>query len=186
MSKPYRLIILDRDGVINHDSDDYIKSAGEWQPIAGSLAAIHQLCQAGFLVAVASNQAGVARGIFTQQALEDIHAKMQHLLASVGSHLADVRYCLEGPDSNSPRRKPNPGMLLESMEKLQCMAAETLFVGDSYTDFQAAERAACDFVLVKTGKGQRTLAKHSELETTVAVYEDLATLSSHLIEDLKS
>lgn len=178
--KSYRLFILDRDGVINHDSDAYIKSANEWQPIAGSLEAIARLKAAQRLVAVASNQAGIARGKFTEADLAAMHQKMTSLTETAGGQFDHVTYCTDGPDSGSPRRKPEPGMLLEILAALEVLPEETLFIGDSYSDYRAAERAGCDFALVRTGKGERTLAAHNELCHSVPVYDSLA----HLVSDM--
>ncbi len=172
--KSWQLVILDRDGVINYDSDDYIKSPQEWTAIPGSLAAVKRLCTLGLQVAVASNQAGIARGIFQQSDLEAIHQKMLNAVEQAGGQFTTVQYCTDGPNSHSPRRKPNPGMLLEIMDTLAISAKNTLFIGDSYTDFQAAQRAKCAFALVKTGKGQQTLADHPELCQQVPIYADLA------------
>lgn len=181
MPQPWQLIILDRDGVINYDSDDYIKSPQEWIPIPGSLNAIGHLCSANLKVAIASNQAGIARGLFEQADLDAIHQKMVKEVEQAGGWFTEIQYCTDGPNSNSPRRKPNPGMLLEIMSTISIPAKHTLFIGDSYTDFQAAQRANCDFALVLTSKGQHTLNQHPELCQNIPTYSDLAECVEKLI-----
>jgi D-glycero-D-manno-heptose 1,7-bisphosphate phosphatase len=166
------LIILDRDGVINEDSDEYIKSSEEWIPIPGSLAAIAKLNQAGYKVAVASNQSGLARGYFTQKDLEDMHAKMQQELAKLGGHVDAIFYCPHHPDDNCDCRKPKPGLLLQIAKKLNTNLENAVFIGDTLSDFQCAKNAGCHFILVKTGKGMRTLAKNPDLKE-VPVFENL-------------
>lgn len=172
-SFPYQLVILDRDGVINHDSDDYIKSPEEWHAIDGSLAAIAKLNQLGVKVAVASNQSGLARGYFDLVTLEQIHQKLNAELKAYNGHIDYLTYCSDHPDQPTERRKPNPGMLFEISEVLSIDLKKALFIGDSYSDYVAAQKAGCDFVLVKTGKGKRTLAKHSEISDTIAVFDSL-------------
>jgi len=148
----YKLIILDRDGVINFDSKEYIKSPAEWTAIPGSLQAIAKLNQAGFLVAIASNQSGIARGLFTEQTLREIHKTMTTALAKVGGHLDAISYCPHHPDDNCACRKPKPKMLQDLMQQFHVTPAETLFIGDRDTDEQAAQAAGCDVILVTTEK----------------------------------
>lgn len=177
-----KLVILDRDGVINQDSDGYIKSAQEWLPISGSIEAIAQLSQAGVLVAVATNQSGIYRGLFQEADLQAMHAKMQCLVDDANGHIAMIAYCPDGPDSGSPRRKPAPGMLLEVAEALAVPLSETVFVGDSYSDYGAAQAAGCAFILVRSGKGERTLTQHPELLDHVAVFDNLQQVAQSLLE----
>lgn len=167
------LIILDRDGVINEDSDEYIKSSEEWIPIPGSLAAIAKLNQAGHSVAVASNQSGLARGYFTQKDLEATHAKMQLELAKLDGHIDAIFYCPHHPDDHCDCRKPKPGLLLQIAKKFNTDLKNAVFIGDTLSDFQCAENAGCRFILVKTGKGMRTLAKNPELKE-VPIFENLS------------
>ena len=174
-----KVIVLDRDGVINEDSDDYIKSADEWVPITGSIEAISRLKKAGFVVAVASNQSGLARGLFNEQALQDMHDKMSSLLAQRGSSIDAIFYCPHGPADNCVCRKPKPGLLLQAAKQFNVKTNEMLFVGDSYSDLQAAKMAGCQSILVKTGKGDRTLEKHGVIEG-VPVYDNL----SHFVREL--
>ena len=173
-----KVIVLDRDGVINEDSDDYIKSADEWIPINGSIEAISRLKKAGFVVAVASNQSGLARGLFNEQALQDMHDKMSLLLAQRGASVDGIFYCPHGPADNCICRKPKPGMLMQAAKQFNVKPKEMLFVGDSYSDLQAARLAGCRSILVKTGKGVRTLQKHGSIEG-VPVYDNL----SHFVRE---
>lgn len=168
------IVVLDRDGVINHDSDAFIKSADEWQPIEGSLEAIARLNAAGWLVAVATNQSGIKRGYYDRSNLSQMHQKMQSLLASVGGHVDWLNYSPYLADCGSVCRKPLDGMLraieLRYGQSLKGMP----MVGDSLTDIQAAQQAGLVPYLVKTGKGERTLASQSTCLSGVNVYENLA------------
>lgn len=176
-----KLIILDRDGVINLDSDDYIKSMDEWQPIPSSLTAIARLNRAGFKVAVATNQSGVSRGYFNHATLALIHKKMELALAQVGGHLDALEYCPDHPDQATIYRKPNPGMALKLLERFDALAGETWLVGDSLSDIECALNAGCKPALVLTGKGERTLKKLTSGHS-VAVFEDLAAFVSHVLQ----
>lgn len=173
-----KLVILDRDGVINEDSDDYIKSAAEWIPLKGSLEAISRLNKAGYLIAVASNQSGLARGYFDEAALQTMHDKMKRLLAQRGGSVDGIFFCPHGPNDNCGCRKPKPGLLFQIAKAFAIGPADMLFVGDSYSDIQAARLAGCRSVLVKTGKGQRTLQKFAD-KIDVPIYDDL----SHFVRD---
>ncbi len=153
------LVILDRDGVINYDSDDYIKSMDEWVAIESSLTAIAKLNRAGFKVAVATNQSGIARGYFNTTTLTMIHKKMEMCLAEKGAHINDLVYCPDHPNNPSNNRKPNPGMLNQLVERFKVDPNETWFVGDSISDLECAINAKCKPALVLTGKGERTKAK---------------------------
>lgn len=150
------LIILDRDGVINHDSDAYIKSSDEWQPIAGSIEAIARLSRADFNVAVATNQAGLARGLFTQAALDRMHEKMCGLVGEAGGTIDFITYCPHHPKENCACRKPRTGMLENIQAHFGQPIADAWFVGDSLKDLQAALRFGCRPALVLTGKGKAT------------------------------
>lgn len=164
------LIILDRDGVINYDSDNYIRSVEQWIAIPGSIAAISRLSQAGHSVAIATNQSGLARGYYDEQELQAMHEKMCGLLAASGGQIDHIAHCPHLPDDGCACRKPKPGMLLDTLRHFDISAAETVFIGDSYSDFQAAQAAGTRFALVKTGKGERTLAAHPELHSAAPVF----------------
>ena len=176
-----KLVILDRDGVINKDSADFIKSPDEWHPIEGSLEAIAQLNRAGYHVVVATNQSGIARGYFDIEMLHAIHAKMHDALAHVGGFIDAVFYCPHGPKSTCRCRKPKPGMLLEIAQRLNHSLKNVPCVGDAVRDLQAAMAAQASPVLVRTGKGQHTLDKglpKSLHDENIPVYKDLAEFAS--------
>ncbi len=149
-------VILDRDGVINHDSADYIKTPEEWIAIDGSLAAIGLLTAHGIDVFVATNQAGVARGKLSQANLDAIHSKLHDQVADYGGAIRDLRFCPHHPDDRCECRKPKPGMLLELVSAHSLSVADGYYVGDSLKDLRAAEAAGCQGVLVLTGNGEET------------------------------
>jgi len=174
MNKIYKLIILDRDGVINEDADDYIKSPDEWRPIAGSLEAIAKLNVAGYKVVVVSNQSGIARGLFTEKTLQLIHEKMRNELAKFGGFIDFIYYCPHHPKENCECRKPKTKMLLEALHQFHCEPKDTLIIGDAWVDVQLAKNTGCDFILVKTGKGQKTYAEHKKDLTNTLIFDSLA------------
>lgn len=151
-----KLVILDRDGVINHDSDDFIKSPEEWIPIPGSLEAIARLNNAGYEVVVASNQSGLARGLFDHAALDAIHAKLHAMAASAGAHIEKILFCPHAPQDNCQCRKPRPGMFQAIAEYYGIRLHGIPAVGDSLRDLQAAVAEGCAPYLVLTGKGEAT------------------------------
>jgi D-glycero-D-manno-heptose 1,7-bisphosphate phosphatase len=174
-----KLIILDRDGVINHDSDAYIKSPEEWRPIPGSLEAIARLTKAGYRIVVATNQSGVARGLFDLETLGAIHARMHQAVAEAGGRIDAIFFCPHGPDSGCACRKPKPGMLIEILRRFGADASEVTTVGDSLRDLQAAVAAGCKPVLVLTGKGRKTM-QAGDLPPRTVVRVDLAAVASEL------
>lgn len=171
-----KLILLDRDGVINHDSPDFIKSPEEWHAIPGSLEAIAQLLQNGIAVAICSNQSGVARGLISTTMLNAIEDKMRSQLSGFGVDLDMVLYCTHHPDDGCACRKPEPGMLLTAMSDLNITASDTCFVGDSRRDLEAARRAGCEPILVRTGDGQST-ANQLDNTDSIRIYPNLAAFS---------
>jgi D-glycero-D-manno-heptose 1,7-bisphosphate phosphatase len=177
-----KLVILDRDGVINHDSDEYIKSADEWQPIAGSLEAIAKLNQAGYRVVVASNQSGLARGLFTPDDLNAIHSKMNQKLTEVGGTIEAIFYCPHTQQDDCQCRKPRPGMLYDISNRLGIPLAGVTMVGDSLRDLQAAIAAGARPVLVLTGKGKRTLSQLKDFGN-VPIYDDLASFVTEFLAE---
>lgn len=178
-----RLILLDRDGVINAESEAFIKEADEWQALPGSLAAIAQLKRRGFQVAVCSNQSGVGRGLMSEAALERIHDKLLAGLTELGAGLDAVRYCPHHPDDDCDCRKPRPGMLLDIMAELGATPAETVFVGDSLRDLEAAGAAGCRAALVRTGNGATTEAQARAMGV-IWVGDDLAAFAKWAGEHL--
>ena len=181
-----KLIILDRDGTINEDRDDFVKSPDEWVPIAGSLEAIARLNHAGWHTVVATNQSGIARGLFDLATLNAIHAKMNRALAEVGGRVDAVFFCPHGPDDGCACRKPRPGMLTAIGERYGIAPRETYAVGDSLRDLEAAAAAGCAPHLVRTGKGAHLDdAALRAIKTTVphAVFHaDLASFAQQLIQ----
>ena len=151
-------IILDRDGVINHDSDDYIKSPDEWVPLEHSLEAIAKLKHAGWIVVVATNQSGVERGLFDISTLHAIHNKMMAAVAEKGGHIDGIFFCPHAPASNCECRKPATGLLKDIAKRFGRGLENVPVVGDSLRDLQAGTELGCSLWLVKTGKGERTLA----------------------------
>lgn len=174
-----KLLILDRDGVINQDSDDYIKSLEEWIPIPSAISAIARLSQAGWTVAVATNQSGIARGYYDLATLESMHQRLRELVAEQGGELGVVVYCPHGPDDGCDCRKPKPGMLRQIAQHYGADLSGVWFIGDSRGDLDAALAVDCQPVLVKTGKGERTLAK--PLPEGTLVFDDLAAVADQLL-----
>jgi len=175
-----KLIVLDRDGVINYDSDEYIKSVDEWRPIPGSLEAIARLSHAGYHVVVASNQAGIARGKFNIDTLNNIHQKMHNHLAQYGGVISAIFFCPHGPDDGCDCRMPKPGLLLDVARRLRTSLSGVQVVGDKLSDLQAASSAGATPVLVKTGYGQ-SVVNRNEVPAGVEVYNDLAGFVDHLL-----
>ena len=175
-----KLIILDRDGVINYDSDQFIKSPDEWRPIPGSLEAISRLNHAGFRVVVATNQSGLGRGLFDMATLIAIHEKMHKALAQVGGRIDAVFYCPHTADSDCACRKPKPGMLLEIGQRFGVDLIGVPCVGDSVRDLQAADATGAQAILVLTGKGEKTLRDGVFPKNTV-IFPDLAFVATALL-----
>ena len=151
-----KLVILDRDGTINQDSDQYIKSPSEWTPIPGSLPAIARLNQAGWRIAVATNQSGIARGLFDMAALNAIHAEMHRAVNLAGGRIDAIFFCPHAADSGCECRKPRPGLLREIASRMDVGLAEVPMVGDSLRDLEAAAAAGARPWLVLTGNGSST------------------------------
>lgn len=168
------LIILDRDGVINEDSDESIKTPDEWIAIPGSLEAIAKLNKFGHQVVIASNQSGVARGLFDLFTLKLIHRKMQNELAKVNGHLDAIFYCPHHPDAHCECRKPKPGLLLQIAEAFAYDLTKAIVVGDALRDIQAAQAVGSKAILVKTGKGTETLNKNLDILKGAEIYENLS------------
>lgn len=175
-----KLVILDRDGVINHDSPHYIKSPEEWVPIPGSLEAIAKLKRAGYHIAVATNQSGIARGYYDLSTLERIHQKMHDALAMLGGKIDTLVFCPHAPDEGCQCRKPAPGLLLEIAKKLQVDLHGVPFIGDSLKDVQAARAVGCRPILVRTSYDDRDQF-FDELKD-VPVYADLAAAVADLAD----
>ncbi|MBC7859133.1 MAG: D-glycero-beta-D-manno-heptose 1,7-bisphosphate 7-phosphatase [Burkholderiaceae bacterium] len=176
-----KLIILDRDGVINLDSPDFIKSPGEWLPIPGSLEAIARLNQAGYRVVVASNQSGIARELFDMTMLNAIHQKMHALAQQVGASIDAIFFCPHAAIDNCDCRKPKPGMFTEIALRYKTSLKGVPTVGDSLRDLQAGFNVGCVPYLVLTGKGEKTHATGG-LPPGTMTFPDLASMVTHLLK----
>ena len=167
------MVILDRDGVINHVADDDITSVDGWDPIAGSIEAINRLKKAGYLVTIATNYSGIARGLYNEQELQQMHAKMTKMLETRGASIDGIFYCPHGPEANCICRKPKPGLLFQIAKRFDIDLSQTPFVGDNISDVQAAKMANARPILVRTGKGEYVMQNFPEA-LDVPVYDDLA------------
>lgn len=167
------IIVLDRDGVINEDSDAYIKSADEWVPIAGSIEAITKLKQAGWTVAVATNQSGIRRGFYSRAVLSQMHQKMQKLLNEQGAQVDWLNFSPYLGDDNAVCRKPSVGMLRAIEHRFNLSLLGAPMIGDTLADVKVALAKGMQPYLVRTGKGERTLATHDPVLKKVLVYDNL-------------
>ncbi|MGH8671648.1 MAG: D-glycero-beta-D-manno-heptose 1,7-bisphosphate 7-phosphatase [Burkholderiales bacterium] len=174
-----KLVILDRDGVINQDSPTFIKHPDEWIPIPGSLEAIARLNQSGVRVVVATNQSGVGRGLLDMITLNDIHDKMCRTLAQFGGRIDAVFFCPHPADADCQCRKPRGGMLAEIFQRFNVEPREVPCVGDSLRDLEAAATMGAQPILVLTGKGQTTRTR-GKLPRATCVFADLAEAAQHL------
>lgn len=175
------LVILDRDGVINRDSHAFVKSSDEWIPLPGSINAIAELSRGGFTIAIASNQSGLARGLFDRNALRSMHRKLRRLVTAAGGHVDRIVVCPHGPDDDCACRKPKPGLLHRLLRYYGTTAAGVPFIGDTLRDLRAANAAGARPVLVRTGKGAKTERSLPAEFADVAVYDDLAAAAEALL-----
>ena len=175
-------IILDRDGVINHDSEDYIKSPDEWLAIDGSLVAIAKLKAAGYKIAVATNQSGLGRGLFSQASLHAIHRKMIQESREIGGGFDMIAYCPHHPDVNCECRKPKTGLLQAINAKLPLNADTDWLVGDTRKDLEAAQQMGIRAALVETGKGEQEITKGIVSRETTPIFKNLAHFTSWLLD----
>lgn len=175
------LVVLDRDGVINRDSPEYVKSADEWLPLPGSIDAIARLARAGFTVAVASNQSGLARGFFDEAALAAMHAKLALLVGKAGGAIDRIVYCPHGPDDGCDCRKPKPGLLLALARHYDMPLGGVPVIGDSLRDLEAALAVGARPILVRTGNGAMTEVRMPEALAGIEVYDDLGAAADVLI-----
>ena len=175
-----KLIILDRDGVINYDSDQFIKSPEEWRAVPGSLEAIARLNHAGYRVVVATNQSGIGRGLFDMAMLNSIHEKMHKALGHAGARLDAIFFCPHTADAKCECRKPKPGTLAEIGKRFNSELTGVPCVGDSLRDLQAAEAVGAQPMLVLTGKGEKTL-RDGEFPRNTVIFPDLAFAVSALL-----
>ena len=183
------LVILDRDGVINEESDDFIRSVDEWVPIPGSIAAIADLSRAGYRVAIATNQSGLGRGLFSREDLQAIHDRLCQMVEERGGSIAGIFFCAHTPDEGCSCRKPATGLLRAIEEALGESASGAAFIGDSLRDLQAARAFGCKAMLVRTGRGRATLAALQSGEArfeaweALPVFADLAAAASSILRN---
>ena len=177
-----KVVVLDRDGVINRESDEFIKSPAEWQPLPGSIEAIADLSRAGFLITLATNQSGLARGLFDLATLESIHEKFRSLVESKGGAVDGIFFCPHGPNEGCSCRKPATGLLRQIEAEFSLNLRNRWFIGDSLRDLQAARTHGCKPVLVRTGNGTKTenLLENNGL-TEVDVFDDLRQAANALL-----
>ena len=168
-----RLIILDRDGVMNIDTDDYVRRPDEWRPIPGSLEAVAALTRAGNDIGVATNQSGIARGYYDEDTLDAIHDKMHRMIEEAGGHIGFVASCPHGPEDGCDCRKPQPGLLLQIADHFDASLAGVPYVGDKLSDVEAALAAGARPILVRPGYGARTEALLGP-EHNVEIFDDLS------------
>ena len=173
-----RYVLLDRDGVINHDSDEFIKTPEQWLPMDGSLEAIALFNKHGYKVVVVTNQSGLARGLFDAAMLERIHAKMRRMTAEKGGKIDAIYFCPHGPDDGCNCRKPKPGLLETFAGDHNVKLSGIAVIGDSLRDLQAAQAAGANPILVKTGKGQQTLQKNPNLN--IPIFENLYDAAKYI------
>ena len=176
-----RLVILDRDGVINRDSDAFVKSAAEWIPLPGSISAIAALSGSGYTIAIASNQSGIARGLFDQDALQTMHDKLRTLVVAEGGSVDKIVVCPHGPDDSCKCRKPRPGLLLQLAHHYNTGLSGVPVIGDSLRDVQAAVAVGARPLLVRTGNGSNTEVSLPEELAEIEVFDDLAAATAALV-----
>ncbi len=177
------LVVLDRDGVINKDSADFVKSTREWVPLPGSIDAIADLSRAGFTVAVASNQSGLARGLFDRRALRAMHRKLRRLVGEKGGRVDRIVVCPHGPDDGCSCRKPRPGLLEQLARYYDAELSGVPAIGDSLRDLDAAAAAGARPILVRTGNGRETEAALGRDRARVEVFDDLAAAAAALLQE---
>lgn len=176
-----RLVILDRDGVINYDSDTYIRTADDWSPIPGSLESIGRLTQAGYRIVVASNQSGLGRGYFSIDAVNAVHRKMHRAIAQHGGLIEAIFFCPHAPYAGCLCRKPLPGLLWDIARRLNISVEGVPVIGDSLRDMLSARTVGASPMLVLTGNGKRTVTENSDQLAGVPVHENLASAISAIL-----
>ncbi|MEM8561457.1 MAG: D-glycero-beta-D-manno-heptose 1,7-bisphosphate 7-phosphatase [Pseudomonadota bacterium] len=183
-------IVLDRDGVINEDSKEFVRGLNEWRPIPGSIQAIADLSAAGFSVVVATNQSGLGRGLFSLEDMQAIHRRLRQLVEALGGEVKGIFHCPHRPEDSCSCRKPGVGLLQAAERDLAISVRGAWFVGDSLTDLQSARTYGCIPVLVKTGNGLATLKSlhtqqiHSFPDNSLRVYDNLAGVARALLQEI--
>lgn len=178
-----KLIIMDRDGVINQESDEFIKSPEEWHPIPGSLEAISRLSNNGYAVVVATNQSGIGRGLFDSDTLNKIHSKMMNAVQEKGGTIDGIFFCPHSPKDGCLCRKPKPGLLMDIAKRFRVDLSEVIIVGDSMRDMESAFTVKASPYLVLTGNGRATAEEHRDALVNVPRFENLQVLVEHLLDD---
>ena len=177
------LVILDRDGVINRDSSDFVKTLDEWIPLPGSIGAIAALSRGGYTVTVASNQSGLARGLLDRNALRGMHRKLRRLVAADGGRVDRIVVCPHGPDDDCDCRKPKPGLLRRIARHYDAELTGVPVIGDSLRDLQAAAATGARAILVRTGNGKKTEAALNGALAATEVFDDLAAAAAALLDE---
>ena len=177
------LVILDRDGVINQDSSAFVKTPAEWVPLPGSIRAVAALSRAGFIVAVASNQSGLARGLFDRKALRGMHSKLRRLVGAEGGRVARIEVCPHGPNEGCSCRKPEPGLLYRLGRHFGVALDGVPVIGDSLRDLEAASAAGARPILVRTGNGRNTEGALTTALANTEVFDDLSAAAAALIRE---
>ena len=176
-----KLILLDRDGVINYDSDKFVKNVDEFEMLPGSIEGIANLTQAGFKVVICTNQSGIGRGLFTMEDLNEMHEKLHQLVDQAGGSIDAITFCPHTPEDNCNCRKPKAGMILDIYERFNVdNTSEVMMIGDSIRDLEAITNAGGIPVLVKTGNGKKTLAKG--VPDGTLVFDNLLSASEYILE----
>lgn len=179
----HKLIVLDRDGVINQDSPAYIKSPEEWQPVPGSLEAIAKLCRYGHIVVIATNQSGIARGYFTLDILDAIHKKMLTAIEIAGGHIAGIFVCPHGPQDSCECRKPQPGLLWQIANQFNITPNRMLVIGDSMRDMVAAKECGADAIFIETQNKEKESDLLAAKNAKIAIYPSLAAAVDDICKD---
>ena len=174
-----KLLVLDRDGVINEERPDFVRSAEEWVPYPSSIAAISKLTQAGYRIVIATNQSGLSKGKFDTMALNAMHAKMHRLTAQAGGHIDAIFYCPHTQEAQCGCRKPKPGMLIDIAKRYHVAPDTLIMVGDSLRDMQAITAVNGQAILVLTGNGKKT-QQSPELPVNIRVFDNLSAVADYL------
>ena len=180
------LVLLDRDGVLNEDRHDFVKTAAELIMIPGAANAVARLCAAGHTTAVVTNQSGVGRGLMTDRDLDSVNSTLNSMIEAVGGRLDAIITCTDPPWAATARRKPGPGMLQEALKRFDATPAEAVMIGDAARDLEAAAVLGIRRMLVRTGKGRATESNLPSVLQPVTVYDDLAAAADALIAEVSS
>ena len=175
-----RLILLDRDGVVNQESEAFVKNVGEFHPIPGSYEAIARLSSAGHAIAIVSNQSGLARGLIEPEALQLIHARLRRGVEALGGRIDRIEFCPHLPDAACPCRKPRPALLARAASALDHSPSTSVLIGDRATDLAAAREFGCEAILVRTGHGRTTESELSDHPRPL-VFDDLASATDAIL-----